>query len=203
MSSWALLLPATPVYCGDEPDASVVVYESTLNKLMAAIGAVHGEGKFSQAVMNLAYTWDVTNPRVELLQDRALFKADAVVKVGGLAYPSRVEGEMAVAYLEETNRITVKLSKAIVGVYTELFGNKVHIADVDIARFYRPEFEFPGPQTLQTTIKLSVPGNASKLIAVKSLNKSLKIEPKKISVLTHFEFSEKLPEKPSPNEALK
>jgi len=131
------------------PDAVVIVRQSTLNGFFDAVGPVSGKAPYNVLGMKGEYTGTVKNARIQLKPNAADFTADASVKVGPFEYGSVANGDVEIKYHQETNRISVKVLKASFEVYTKFFGKKIHLGDVDISKFYRPEFEFVGPQPVQ------------------------------------------------------
>ncbi len=159
-------------------DAAVVVYQSTLNGFLAAVGPVSGTDDFNVLGMKGKYRWTVKNPRIEIKPDRAQLIGDADVKVGPIAYGTMVAGDVAVNYNQQSNRISVKVLRASFEIYTKIFGKKIHITDVDISKYYRPEFEFAGPQPMQPSVTVNLPNGATKTIFITPVNQNLKLEEK-------------------------
>ena len=186
-----LILSSTAVAQG--PDATVIVRQSTLNGFLDAVGPVSGRGNYNAAGMKGEYTWTVKNARIDLKPDKASFIADASVKVGPLAYGSVANGEVEIKYHQPTNRISVKVLTASFEVYTKVFGKKIHITDVDISKYYRPEFEFAGPQPVQPSVLVNLPGDQSKTVYITPVGQILKVEQSQIIVTSNLKFSDQAP----------
>jgi hypothetical protein len=137
----------------------------------------------------------VQNARIDLKPDKAFFTADAKVKAGPAAYGSVATGAVEIKYNQETNRISVKVLKASFEVYTSVFGKKIHIADVDISKYYRPEFEFAGPQPVQPSVDVDLPGGAKKTVYISMAQQNLKIQQDQLLVTSNLKFSDKSPTK--------
>ncbi len=176
------------------PDAAVIIYQSTLNGFLDAIGPLSGKGKFNVVGIEGAYTWTLKNARIELAQDQARFTADANIKAGALSYSSVASGDVEIKYIQETNRIHVKVLQAIVEVYTKIFGKKIHITNIDAAKIYRPEFEFSGPQPVQPSVVVNLPDSTTKTIYIMPLSQNLKLEPGQILVTSRLVFSDQPPQ---------
>ena len=171
-------------------DASVIVHQSTLNKFLTAVGPISGTEQFSVIGIQGNYTWSLRNARIELKPNQALFVADANVKVGPLSYGSVASGDVEVKYRPETNRISMKVLKAEFEVYTKIFGKKIHITNIDAAKFYRPEFEFAGPQPVEPKVEVMLPGGTKKTIFIAPVSQNLHLEQDQIVVASQLVFSD-------------
>ena len=179
----------------DVPDATVAVHERALNNFLAVVGPVSGRGKFDLVGSKSEYTWSVRNPRIELSADKAVFIADASVKVGPVNYRSDAKGEVEVKYNTADNRISVKVLKADFEVYTKIFKKKVHITTVDVSKFYRPEFEFAGPQPVQESVPVEMPDGSVKTVYISTKDQVLRLEEGRIVVASNLVYSDKPPVK--------
>ncbi len=185
-----LLLAFHAVSVAQRSDAAVVVYQSTLNGFLAAVGPVSGTDDFNVLGMKGKYRWTVKNPRIEIKPDHAQLIGDADVKVGPIAYGTMVTGDVAVNYNQQSNRISVKVLRASFEIYTKIFGKKMHITDVDISKYYRPEFEFAGPQPMQPSVTVNLPNGATKTIFITPVNQNLKLEENRIVVTSDLQFTD-------------
>ena len=172
------------------PDATVIVHQSTLNGFLDAIGPVSGKANYKVAGAKGTYDWSVKNARITIAPGQAKMNADASIKVGPLKYNSQAKGDVDVRYNPEKNLISVKVKKASFEVYTKIFGKKIHIADVDISRFYRPEFEFAGPQPVQDSVEVEMPDGSKKTIYIKTKDHNMTLRENEIVVTSNLEFSE-------------
>ena len=171
-----------------QPDATVIVHQSTLNGFLNAIGPVSGKADFKVAGAKGKYTWTVKNAKINLMPDAAKFSADASIKVAGFKYNSKAKGDVAVKYNQEANLISVKVKKASFEVYTKIFGKKIHIADVDISKVYKPEFQFAGPQPVQDSVEVVMPDESIKIIDISMKDANMKLAEQKIVVTSNLEF---------------
>jgi hypothetical protein len=95
-----------------------------------------------------------------------------------------------VRYNPETNRISVKVRRAVFEVYTKILGKKIHLADVDAGKFYRPELEFAGPQPVQPQVEFVLPDRSTKTIYITETSQALRIERERIVVESQLSFSD-------------
>ncbi|MDE3058803.1 MAG: hypothetical protein KGJ59_12690 [Bacteroidota bacterium] len=66
----------------------------------------------------------------------------------------------------------------------------MHIADVDISRYYRPEFEFAGPQPTQPSVTVNLPNGETKTIFITPVNQNLRLEENRIVVSSDLRFTD-------------
>jgi hypothetical protein len=177
------------------PDATVIVHQNTLNGFLNAAGPMSGSAQYNVLGSKGTYTWTVQNAHIQLLPNAAQFSADASVKVGPFNYGSVATGEVVITYDPVSNRISVKVQKAMFEVYTKIFGKKIHIADVDISPFYKPEFEFAGPQPVQPSVNVSLPDGSTKTIYISMVQQMMTIQQDQISVTSQLKFSDQPPAK--------
>jgi hypothetical protein len=186
--AFPLLVWAQPI-----PDATVVVHQNTLNGFFNAIGPVSGTEPYNVFGMKGDYQWTLEHARIELKPDQAKFIADAHIKIGPFSYGSVANGDVEVKYHPETNRISIKVLKATFEVYFNIFGKKIHITDIDASRFYRPEFEFAGPQPIQAQVEVALPGGNKKMIYITPYAQFMKIEQERIVVTSQLKFTDQPP----------
>ena len=179
------------------PDASVIVHQNTLNGFLTAVGPISGTEEFNVVGVKGNYVWSLRNARIELKQDQARFIAEGNVKIGPISYTSPAIGEVEVKYHPETNRISVKVLKAIIEVYTKILGQKIHITNIDAATFYRPEFEFAGPTPVQPKVEILLPDRSVKTIYIMPVSQNLHLESERIVVSSQLVFSDHPIEKKS------
>ena len=172
------------------PDAKVIVYQSTLNGFLKGVGPISGKDQFNLLGVKGDYTWTLTNAHIDLSPGKARFTADANVKAGPFSYGSIATGDVDVEYLQETNRISVKVLKAEFEVYTKIFGKKIHITNIDAARYYKPEFDFAGPQPVQASVNVNLPDGTTKTIYITPASQDMKIGQGEIVVTSSLVFSD-------------
>ena len=171
------------------PDATVVVHQNTLNGFLTAVGPISGKDQYNVLGAKGEYIWTLSNARIELMPDKARFVAEANVKTGPFSYSSVATGDVEVKYNQEMNRISVKVLKAEFEVYTKIFGKKIHITNIDAAKYYKPEFEFAGPQPVQPSVLVNLPNGTSKTIYIKPVSQNMRIAQEQIIVTSHLKFS--------------
>jgi hypothetical protein len=168
MSCLFLLILSTRLLAQEKtPDIQVILQEQSLNKLFDAIGPVYGSGKYSMLFMEGIYHWTLQNPHIELTDGAADYKANVLVEAGPLNYNSDIQGSVSITYALDSNKIIIRITSAILPLYTKLFGKKVHIKDVDLAEYYKDPFVFDGPLSITTDMEFTMPdGNVRKVHAV-------------------------------------
>jgi hypothetical protein len=172
-------------------DATVIIYQNTLNGFFNAIGPISGKDKYNVLGMRGDYIWTLRNARIELHPNQARFIADADIHVGPLSYGSVASGNVEVLFHPESNRISVKVLQATFEVYIKIFGQKIHITNIDAARYYKPEFEFSGPQPIQASVDVALPDGSKKTIFIKPVAENLAIEQERIVVSSKLAFADR------------
>lgn len=165
-------------------DAQVVLHESMFNKFLAAVGQISGGGKFKKAFIKTNYTWKIKNARIDLEPNNAVFHADADIKVKGITFTEKVKGSVDVKYDQLRNVISVKVREAMFDV--NIFGVKV--ATIDLGRYYKPKFEFAGPQPIQKFVMIDLPDGKKKKIEITTTSRNFKIYKDKIIVVSTLSF---------------
>jgi hypothetical protein len=171
-------------------DATVIIYQNTLNGFLNAIGPISGKDQYNVLGKRGDYIWTLRNARIELRPSQARFIADADIHVGPLSYGSEASGNVEVLFHPESNRISVKVLQATFEVYIKIFGKKIHIANIDAARYYKPAFEFSGPQPIQATVDVALPDGSKKTIFIKPYAQDLTIEQERIVVTSNLAFTD-------------
>ena len=175
------------------PDATVIIHQNMLNAFLDAVGPVSGKGNFNFIGARGEYTWTVSNARIELRHDGARFVADANIKAGPFSYSAPAAGGVEVKYDPESNRIKIKVVNAVFAIYTKIFGRKIHIANVDAAQYYRPEFEFAGPKPVQSTVDVKLPDGRVKTLYIEQVSQDLRMHEHEIVVTPQLAFSDRPP----------
>jgi hypothetical protein len=134
-------------------DIKIVINESMVNKVLTAIGPVSGKGESSK----IKYKWKVKEPVIRFEEGRAKFYAKAKIKAKGLNYDSKVKGHCDVSYNSEKNKIKIKVKSAKFKLEFKVFGQKISLGSIDVAKFYSPEFKFDGPEPINQTISIDLP----------------------------------------------
>ena len=166
-------------------DAQVSLHENTFNKFLKAVGQISGGGKFKKAFIKTDYTWKIRNARIDLEPNKATFYADADIKTKGITFTEKVTGAVDVTYNPANNVISVKVREAKFDV--QIFGIKV--ATIDLAKYYKPKFEFPGPQPLQKFVLVDLPDGSKKKINITTKSQSFKIIKDRIVVVSYLTFT--------------
>ena len=165
-------------------DAQIYLHELTFNKFLNAIGNISGKGKFKKAFIKTDYTWKIRNARIDLEPNNATFYADADIKAKGIKFTEKVIGSVDVNFDPVKNLISVKVREAKFDV--KIFGVKV--ATIDLARYYKPKFQFEGPKPLQKSVTVDLPGGEKKIINITTVRQNFKILKDKIVVESIFAF---------------
>ncbi len=161
-------------------DFAVLLHEETLNKVFDAIGEISGTNDYSVLLIKGKYHWTVVNPSINLKPDSSDFTCDAIVKVGPFEYKTPVKGRVKIWFNNDSNMINVKISSAIFELYTEVFGKKFHIKDIELAEYFTEPFQFEGPKSMATDFSFMTPDSVMKKVYMKPCDCAMELRWKEI-----------------------
>ena len=138
-------------------DIQVILKEESLNKLFTALGPVYGSDTYSILFMKGTYHWALQNPHIELSDNCADYQAEVSVESGPFSYKSHISGDVSIVYSPDSNKIIIRITRAILPLYTSLFGSRIHIKDIDLANSYKDPFVFDGPLSITTDMDFTMP----------------------------------------------
>ena len=189
LRSIALMVVLTALFIptnnGKAQSVSVVITEQTINEFLKVMGPVTGKGK---GVQNIKYDWRVTNPTVDFEPGTARFRADVRVKTKIISITDKVNGKVSVEYDAKTNKIRMQVVEAKFPVYVNVFGNKIKLATLDIGKYYKPKFEFNGPEPVQQSVEIDVGGGGKKRIGVEVTGREIATEHDQLRVSVNLTY---------------
>jgi len=156
-------------------DFSVLLHEETINKVLAAVGEINGKNDFEVLLIKGHYTWNIVNPKINLMPDSSDFTCDAKVEVGPFKYKTQVKGNVKIGYDNIKNEISIKITKAIFELYTMILGKKLHIKDIHLEDHFKDPFTFEGPKSFATDMSLTMPDSTIKKIYVQPTDCVMKV----------------------------
>jgi len=172
-------------------DITVMLHESTINKLFTAIGEIKGSNDYKIGFISGKYFWNLMSPKIELLQDSARFITKAAVKVGSFEYEDEVIGKVAIAYNEKSNQISVKVLDAVFELYTHVLGKKIHLKNIQVADYLKDPFLFEGPMTMNSEMSFMMPDSSVKTLLARPSKCRLQIRNHQVIVLSELEILDK------------
>ncbi len=165
---------------------SVIITEKTINDFLAAMGPVKGKGK---GVQKIKYNWTVTHPSINFEPGTAGFMADIKVKTKILTLTDKVKGRLKVDYDAQANKIKMQVVEAKFPIYVKVFGKKVKIATLDIGKYYKPKFEFNGPEPVQKAVQVDIGGAAPRNIGVTVTGRKILMEKDQLRVAVNLTYA--------------
>ena len=166
-------------------DVTVTISEKTVNEFIAAIVPVKGKGK----KQGIKYNWKVKKAEFDFEPGSAQFIASVDLNAGIFKTSNIVKSKVKVTYDGETNKIRMTVEKAIYKIYIKVFGKKIKVGEVDIAKYYKPKFEFNGPEPVQKVVEVETGKNKVRIIKVTPTNRQLTIEKDKIRITVDLIYS--------------
>ena len=173
----------------DGQHVSVSINESMLNNFFQSIGDVSGQGSTKVLGKEVKYNWKVIDPKVVIEPGSAIFKANVQIKSGKIKSTPKATSKLDISYVKEENLIKIKTKKIKVDLMLKLFGQKVKLATVDLSRYYKPTFEFPGPTLNKKNIEIEMPDGTKKVLNINTDNHNLVLEQGIITVYSDIIFS--------------
>ena len=173
----------------DGQHVSVSINESMLNNFFQSIGDVSGQGSTKVLGKEVKYNWKVIDPKVVIEPGSATFTANVQIKSGKIQSTPKATSKLDISYVKEENLIKIKTKKIKVDLMLKLFGKKVKLATVDLSRYYKPTFEFPGPTLNQNNVEIEMPDGTKKVLNINTDNHNLVLEQGKITVYSDIIFS--------------
>ena len=174
-----IALTGTMLSSASAQSVSVVITEKTINDFLAAMGPVKGKG---QGAKKIKYSWTVTSPTIDFEPGTAGFQANIKVKTKIITITDKVKGRLKIDYDARTNKIKMRVVEAKFPVYIKVFGTKVKLATLDIGKYYKPKFEFNGPEPVQKTVQVDIGGDAPVNIGVTVSGREIRMEKDQLRV---------------------
>ncbi|MCH8837143.1 MAG: hypothetical protein IIA60_04990 [Candidatus Marinimicrobia bacterium] len=165
---------------------SVIITEKTINDFLAAMGPVKGKG---QGARRIKYSWTVTSPTIDFEPGTAGFMANIKVKTKIITLTDKVKGRLKIDYDARTNKIKMQVVEAKFPVYINVFGTKVKLATLDIGKYYKPKFEFNGPEPVQKTVQVDIGGDAPINIGVTVSGREIRMEKDQLRVSVRLSYA--------------
>ena len=173
----------------DGQHVSVSINESMLNNFFQSIGDISGQGSTKVLGKEVKYNWKVIDPKVVIEPGSATFKANVQIKSGKIKSTPKATGKLDISYVKEENLIKIKTKIIKVDLMLKLFGKKVKLATLDLSKYYKPTFEFPGPTLNQKNIEIEMPDGTKKVLNINTDNHNLVLEQGIITVYSDIIFS--------------
>ncbi len=159
-------------------DVSVIITEKTVNDFLAAVGPVSGKGESK----GVKYKWKVKKSSIDFEAGSAAFDATVDLNAGVFKTSDKVHSKVNVTFDAATNKIKMEVEEAIFKIYIKLMGKKIKVGQVDIAKYYKPEFEFNGPQPVQKEVVVQTSKKKTRAIAVSTVGQELVLEKDQVRV---------------------
>ena len=173
----------------DGQHVSVSINESMLNNFFQSIGDVSGQGSTKVLGMEVKYSWKVIEPKVVIEPGSATFNANVQIQSGKIKSTPKATGKLDISYVKEENLIKIKTNIIKVDLMLNLFGKNVKLATLDLSKYYKPTFEFPGPTLNQQNIEIEKPDGTKKVLNINTDNHNLVLEQGIITVYSDIIFS--------------
>ena len=155
---------------------SMLIHEDLINEFFKNMGKVSGGGK--------NYEWILKNPRIEITNKKAVFKAEIQVLVGFISSTQDVIGKVDVRYNAKDNLIIVEVVDA--DVIIDIAG--YDIGKIDIGKHFSKPLKLSGPQSVSENIEFSLPSGKVRKIDISVKSHTLDLIDGAIKVSTSLGF---------------
>ncbi len=159
-------------------DVSVIITEKTVNDFIASVGTVSGKGKSN----GVKYKWKVKKASFDFEPGSAAFLATVDLDAGVFKFSDKIKSKVNVNFDGKKNMILMEVEEAIFKIYIKVLGKKIKVGQVNIAKYYKPKFEFNGPQPVQKTVEVQTSKTKTRSIAVTTTSQELVLEKDQIRV---------------------
>ena len=140
-------------------DVEVRFHERILNSVVQVLAPVSGSGDFDSPLGKQHYSWTLKNPRLVVHPDGLGFLADTSVTIGGFPYETTAKGRAVVTVIDAPTKVNIKVAQASFGLELNVFGNKIHITDIDISSVVNQAVNIEVPTFSQ---RVQIPGQGSR-----------------------------------------
>lgn len=173
-------------------DLKIILHEEMINKSLAALGNITGKEPYKVLFVSDTFTWTLINPRIYLHQGYAQFTTDVNVTAGPFSYSTPCTGDVLIWYNRDSNLINVKITRAVVGIYTKVLGQKYHIKDIDLAQHFTDPFTFEGPAATSSEMPVQMPDGSTKVLEMTTTSCDIIIMEDQVMIPCEVEFKEKI-----------
>jgi hypothetical protein len=184
--------PQPQVISNPPNDLKVILHEEMINKSLVAMGNITGREPYKVLFVQDTFTWTLINPKIYLHPGKAEFITDVNVVAGAFSYSTSCVGDVVIWYDRTLNLINVRITRAVIGIYTKIFGTKYHIRDIDLASSFEEPFVFEGPAATTSEMPVEMPDGTVKILYMTTTSCDLIVMEDQLVVPCEVEFKEKI-----------
>lgn len=166
------------------------LHEETINKVLVAIGDIHGKNNYEVMLISGTYHYTITNSKINVRPDSSSFTCDVKVETGPFDYKTQVLGDVKISYDNDSNKIYIRITRAIFELYTTMFGKKIHIKDIHLEEHFKEPFAFEGPRTISSEFEFMMPDSTLKKVFVIPTECRMQLKHKEICTSCEIAASE-------------
>jgi len=163
---------------------SLIIHEDLINSFFNNMGEIKGEG--TNPIFD--YTWYLLNPRVEIKEGQASFHAKVRAKTKNFRTTKDVIGTVRVSYSKDTNLVEVKVDEADVVLDIDVFGKKIELGKLDIAKYFSKSLKLKGPQAFDKQVDFTLPNGQKRNIDIDVVSYQLNLIENAIELSTFLAF---------------
>lgn len=171
-------------------DLVVSIHESTINKLLDAVGVISDTDEYKITLIKGTYNWQVKNTKVHLEKNKAYFTTTVRVETGPFNYTDNIKGNLEVVYRPETNKLILTLESAEFKIKAKILGKERIIKTLDVASFYKEPIVFDGPIAMEQIFEFEMPSGEIKKLKAVINDCQIEVLDDKIDLKAIFDFEE-------------
>jgi len=159
-------IPSPASQMTTEPNVTVIISQSGVNDMLAAIFPIRGEGA-NGTVLRIPYSWSIQNPHVDMEPEGPTFSAEAQLRILGRTIAATAQGTADIRYDSTSNdlymdvhEIKAHTDAKILGIPLERFNLAPEWVNVGLLRHLPlgADFIVKKPEGLRENVELSVAG---------------------------------------------
>jgi hypothetical protein len=171
-----------------QTDLKVTISENSINKIFTAIGTISGEGEY-KIVQTKKFNWILTDTRIDLIQDSAIFITNAEVKTHLGTYKDEIHGKVSITYDSKTNLISIRVVDAIFEIVLPIGKTRLVLKRIQLADYFITPIQFEGPANISNDMTFQMPNGEIKKLFAKPTNLKMRVIDNAIVVSTDISFS--------------
>ena len=156
---------------------SMLIHEDLINEFFKNMGKISGGDK--------NFEWNLENPRIDITDKKAVFRAEIQVVYGILSSTQDVIGKVDVRYNPGENLIIVEVVDA--DVIIDIAG--YDIGKIDIGKHFSKPLKLSGPQSVSENIEFALPSGKIRKIDISVKSHKLDLIDGAIKVSTSLGFT--------------
>jgi|GEM_PF-7034626 len=173
---WVALLMLTTQWVVAN-DVEVRFHESVVNSAIQVVGPLTGKGDLDTPLGKKSYTWTISNPRVVVQPDGLGLVADTAVDLSGFKYSTVTSGTVGAQMNPSNSKMDIRLRRASFALDFVVFGNRIHLTDIDVSGAFSQTFSISVPTFNQTIVIPATSGQPTTSVYLRTGTPNIDFQP--------------------------